>query len=121
MVWDQLPAKIKILMKQNYQDKVVLEGENQSPHTLSTPVCLVGVAPYTYPIPEGHHWACTWGSAKLPPGIPPEPLLEDALNLGHQLSSGLPSGPCSWKRGGKQLYEYHINQLKINYQTDVWF
>lgn len=48
MVWDQLPAKIKILMKQNYQDKVVLEGENQSPHTLSTPVCLVGVAPYTY-------------------------------------------------------------------------
>lgn len=24
MVWDKLPAKIKILMKQNYQHKVVL-------------------------------------------------------------------------------------------------
>lgn len=64
MVWDQVPAQIKILIKQNYQHKVVLEGENQSPHTLSTPVCLVGFAPDTSPTPEGHALGLYPGSSK---------------------------------------------------------
>lgn len=78
--------------------------------------------PHVFVLPHAHpphlkdtHWACTWGPARHPPGIPPESLLEHALDLGHQLSSAQPLGPCSWERGGKQLYEYHINQLKINY------
>lgn len=47
MVWDLLPAQIKILIKQNYQHKVVPEGENHSPRTLSTPVFVLLALPHT--------------------------------------------------------------------------
>lgn len=88
-----MPAQIKILIKQNYQHKVVPEGENHSLHTLSTPVFVVLALPHTHPPHlKDKHWACAWGPARLPPAIPPEPMLEHSLNLGHQLSSGLPSG-----------------------------
>lgn len=100
MVWDQLPAQIKILIKQNYQHKVVPEDENHSPHTLvHTCVCLTGFAPYTRPTPEGHALGLYLGSSKLPPGIPPEPLLEHALDLDHQFSSALPSGALQFRNG----------------------
>lgn len=65
MVWDQLPAQIKTLIKQNYQHKVVPEDENRSPHTLSTPVFVSLALPRTDPpTPEGHALGLYLGSSK---------------------------------------------------------
>lgn len=111
MVCDQLPAQIKILIKQNYQHNVVPDDENHSTHTWSTQVFVLLALPHAHL--KDMHWARTCGPARLPPGIPPKPLLEHTLDLGHQLSSAL-GGPAVRKRG-KQFYECHINQLKINY------
>lgn len=113
MVWDQLPAQTKILIKQNYQHTVVPEGENHSLHTVSTPVFVSLALLHTHPPHlRDMHWACP---AKLPPAIPPEPLLEHTLNWATSSALPCPWGPCSWEREGKQLYEYHINQSKINH------
>lgn len=51
MAWDQLPAQIKILIKQNYQHNVVPEGENQPTHPVHTHLCLPR---WLCPTPEGH-------------------------------------------------------------------
>lgn len=75
--------------------------KSQPRHPVHTHLCL---SRWLCSTPEGHAL-----------GIPPEPLLEHTLDLGHQLSSALPWGPCSWERGGKHLTEYKINQLKMNY------
>lgn len=70
--------------------------------TAHTCVCLVGFASYTSPQLKDMHWACTWGLAGLPSGIPPKPLLEQTLKLGHQLSSTLPLGALQLGKGRGQ-------------------
>lgn len=107
MVCDQLPAQIKILIKQNYQHNMCptmkITAHTPSPRLLALPHAHL----------KDMRWTHTCGTARLPPGIPPELLLEHTLDLGHQLSSAL-GGPAV-RKWGKQLYECHINQLKINY------
>lgn len=61
----QLPVQIRILIKQNYQHKVVPEGEKSQPtYPVHTCVCLVGFAPYTSPPPEGYALGLYLGSSK---------------------------------------------------------